>query len=365
MRKIKFLLMLLVMAFCLASCDAVTSLFGDDLEKSLKNSKPLSMETLDGLVKEPLLKEDMFDIGIANTKATVKENGQQYMELYAWQEKDVVYLGASSEDQTNVLYLDLGDLQDTYEEAIEELGLEYDMKPSEIYEIIMEEYSKELGLQGSVLDGLDIDKVLDVVNYEYEDFEKVEDGKYKLNNEALYAKLIATDLLEDMDEDDLVEALEDAEVELEIYVYCDGKHITDYEIIAEGEDESIEAKITFLYEKDDFIGIAVDFEAGEAALTLKMTSVENDFNVEFVMETSESDMEGKLQITDKIIVGELEVDGETLFEVELEYSIEDKVYSVSGDISISYVDIKIETDASIPSDVKSAADKAENLLNMM
>lgn len=375
MRKIKIFITVLLMTFLMTSCDfeaLLDGFGGNSFKKYIDNKEPLTSETLDEMFNQDLITEDRFsNLQIENTKVSVDDAGdKQY--LYCWQQNYKVYLGVKEDSSAESFYVDLAQLEDVYDESKEQLGLKPGMSVTEIYEHIIDEYANDLGLEGTLLTERTLDELLDIFNYKYEDFTEVSEGKYEIKKEAIYLKLLKW-FIDDLTIEDLKEMLFDNNIDFSVFVYFDGKNITDYEVIIENTEyeETISVKISVLYNDEEFGGIGLKVDAEEVSIDAKIEFNEEELNVNFLVDADEK-IKFKLKVTTDKITSNLVVDSEEYYDADFSYSIKEsgKVSQIILNGKIDMIDgitVTIESGSNviIPSELIASEKNAGNLLDQM
>ena len=380
MKKITYILMTLIIVVVLAGC------LGNDekdaaFKKCLDETKPLNAETIDSMFTEnaPIeMPNDVFSpVVIDNTKISI-ESGETKNEVYVWQEDSKIYVNAPSYDSTTStettesLYLDLAQLEAMYDEYVAQASLSENVKPSELYEKMIQEHSTDLGLEGTILESRSLDELLEIFNYKYSDFKKVEDGKYAVKNEVLYAKLLKW-IAQDITVEQFIEMLTESNVEMNLYAYFDGTSINAYEVVikntSEGETVEIKAKLSFLYNEEELNGIKVELNLSGQLVSLEIKVVESSLVAELIVDVpSIQKMVISLKVSSESLEFSIENNDVIICNVDLEYGIvqeqnKTKIY-LSG--SINYegdtVTITQGSDIVIPSERLATKDTATNLL---
>ena len=380
MKKITYVLIMLIMFAALVACNDNAGTANDAaFKKYLEETKPLNSATLDSLVEENAdlqLPADLFGpIVIDNTKISI-ETSEVEFDVYAWQEAEKIYINAPTNEAdmtiTESRYLDLSQLETMYDEAISQLSQLDADKPSELYEKVISEYGYDLGLAGTPLEKRTLDELLDVFNYKYTDFRKVEEGKYAVKDEVLFAKILKWSY-EEITVEQFIQMLTESQMQFNLYAYFDGKHISAYEVVAKETDgdEVLEVKIklSFLYNEDECYGIKVDGNFGEYDVTLEIKVVEESLVAQLVVDVPSVQ---KVVIDLKLSSNSLEFsivnNDETMCDVDLQYGITQtenstKLY-LSGSIVYDEFAITITngSEVVIPSDRLATKDAALNLL---
>lgn len=312
MKKIKFLLILMLVSFVLAGCDF--SVFeNDELKKCLDNSKPLTAETIDEMFEESEVPEDLFtNFELGNTKVTLDFDGEQN-DIYLWQEDYNIYLGYEEYESSQVVYLNLENLETLYDESISETK-ENKVKPSEILESLLEQYRSEMNLS----DAVTLDNILELFNYEYDDFEEVEQGKYKVKKEVLYSKILKL-AIEKITLEEFIEMLSENKADISLFVYCDGEHITDYEVVVKDDEEEAKVKLSFLYNEDLFVGIGVNLNFSGYLINLTIKFENEALAINFDLDTESQDVMFEFIASNKELKSQLIYADEQLFKAELKY----------------------------------------------
>ena len=378
MKKITYVLIMLIMFAALVACNDNAGTANDAaFKKYLEETKPLNSATLDSLVEENAdlqLPADLFaPIVIDNTKISV-ETSEVEFDIYAWQEAEKIYINAPTNEAnmtiTESRYLDLSQLEEMYDEAISQLSQLDADKPSELYEAFINGYGTEL--EGTPFAIRTLDELLDIFNYKYTDFRKVEEGKYAVKDEVLFAKLLKWSY-EEITVEQFIQMLTESQMQFNLYAYFDGKHISAYEVVAKETDEDevleIKIKLSFLYNEDECYGIKVVGNFGEYDITLEIKFVEESLVAQLVVDVPSVQ---KLVIDLKLSSNSLEFsivnNDETMCDVDLKYGITQtenstKLY-LSGSIVYDEFAITITngSEVVIPSDRLATKDAALNLL---
>lgn len=381
MKKIKIFIAILLMTIMLTSCDFDFSslidggIGGDSFKKYLDKQEPLTSETLDAMFEQDLIPEDRFaNFKIENTKVTYEESGIKNY-FHVWQKSDKVYMNMI-EDEDSVLetyFIDLGELEETYDDAKLELGLKSGMTVSEIYNHIIDEYGNELGLKDTILTEKSLDDMLDIFNYKYEDFKEVEKGKYEIKKDAILLKLIKLSI-EEITLEDFKEMLFDNNIDFKVYVYFDGEHITDYEIIVEETEleETVKVKLTLLYDEEDFCGITVEVDSEEFSGVATIEYKNEELNISLLLNVDGEKIKFKLKMTKDSITSNLKIDDEEYYDAKLYYKVEKegKENSLTLNGTLDIIDgIKITIDGgsnvAIPAKVLATEKEAISLLDQI
>ena len=377
MKKITYILMTLLIAIVLTGC------FGSDakdaaFKKCLDETKPLNAETIDSMFADATdlqVPADVFSpVVIENTKISI-ETTEVDADIYVWQEEQKIYINAPVSEvgtSTESRYLDLNQLEEMYDSYLEQLSQITTTKPSELYEMVMEEYGYELGLAQTIWTERSLDELLEIFNYKYTDFRKVSDGKYAVKDEVLFAKLLKWSYQE-VTVEEFIGMLTESQIQMNLYVYFDGTYINAYEAVikstAEGQTEEVKLKLSFLYNDEEFIGLKLEAFVSGYEISLEIKVVENSLFVEFVLEVpSVQTMIISLKVSSNSLEFNITNNEVVICNVDLQYAV-DQVgnsakISLSG--SIVYEDTTITivngSDVVVPSDRLATKDTALNLL---
>lgn len=358
MKKIYFILLTFVMSLLLVGC----TVSNDDLFKEyLNNQEPLTAAKLDEMFAEvePIsLPENLFSgLKVANTKIEVESDVNRT--IYVWQNGEKIYLDAIIEEESETLYFDLPMFEQLYDEAISQLPItDTSVKPSELYAQLVQAQGDDLG----ALANKSLDEILDVLNFEYDDFELVEEGKYKVKDEVLYAKILVF-TIENITVEDLIELLTQAKTEIALYVYFDGLRINSYELITKNAYMEQSVKITLLYNELELNGIKLNVAEGQNLIDLEIKLVDEVLTASFQMN---SQFEGNANATLTLSKNELTLlvkQGELVMaKADLDFGMtEENVYYLSGLIEVEEEKITITKDIVIGDDLKA---KEETAINM-
>lgn len=374
MKKIYLSLFVFLMAFLLLGCQDNDAAF----EAYLLEKEPLSAEVLDEkfaeIKSENETEEDIFtDFKLANTKITFEVDNKAIgstqaitSEMYLWQEDKKLYLGEEIQGQSQVLYVDFNELKDFLNSMLVD-GSQFDqMKPSEMYQEIVENYAYDLGIENTIFTEKSLDELLSLVNFKYEDFEVVENGKYKVKNEVLYAKLLIL-TIEDLTVEDIIEMLSTEKVELALYVYFDGKNINTYELNVKDDNEITNIKLNLHHEKDKFIGLGFEFNRNQdnVLFDIKFKEGTLEYNCEVIFD-GVKEMSLLLNLSDEefVLVGKEKE--EVKANVKLEYSKnKDNEFMVSGNIEIEDTKLVISSGVEISNNILAGKDMAYNIIDLL
>lgn len=342
MKKINLVLFALIMIFMLVGCNEGYSANDEAFKKCLSETKPLNSETLDSLFSESLnepLPDDLFTgLTIDNTKVAIEANGVQN-DFYLWQEESKIHLNAEVEGENQAqfangnYYIDLAQLESMYDEYISAIPTNVSLKPSELYETIITEYGHQLGLTGTIFAERTLDELLDIFNYSYNDFVKVEDGKYKLKNEAFLTKLLKWSI-DEMTLEDLLKMMTENNIEINIYVYFDGTRINAYEVILNSlETGEIKVKLS-LYGGELIQGLKIEAYISGYEISLVMKTVEEKFTLEFIINVPGTQkMTVNLTIDSKEMHLEVKNNDIQLYVIHLNYDVKQEGNTISFGLS--------------------------------
>ena len=378
MKKITYVLMMLIMIVVLVACnDNIGNAKDAAFKKCLDEAQPLNSATLDSLFEANAPKElpsDVFTpIVIDNTKISI-ESSEVDADVYIWQEVNKIYINAPVSEmgsETTSRYLDLNQLEEMYDEYAAQLSQITASKPSELYETVMNDYGYDLGLANTVWTERSLDELLEIFNYKYTDFRKVEDGKYAVKDEVLFAKILKWNYQE-VTVEDFIAMLTEEHVQINLYAYFDGTRINAYEVVLketwEEETQEVKAKLSFLYNGEDFIGVKVDASISGYEFSLEMKVVDGSFVAKLVIEASAQKMVINLEVSDSSLEFSIVNNDVTLCDVDLQYGItqtENTIkLSLSGSIVYDQFTISIVNGSQVvvPSDRLATKDTALNLL---
>lgn len=379
MKKITYILTMLIMVVALVACnDNVGNANDAAFKKCLDETKPLNSATIDSLFAENAIAEipaDVFSpVVIDNTKIAI-ETSEVEADVYIWQEAQKIYVNApisETDSATESRYLDLAQLEEMYDTYVAQASQITITKPSELYKTVMEEYGHELGLANTVFTERSLDELLEVFNYKYSDFRKVEEGKYAVKDEVLFAKLLKWNYQE-MTVEQFIEMLTQTHVQLNLYAYFDGKHVNAYEVVikstADGETQEVKVKLSFLYTGEEFIGIRVDAYVSGYEISLEIKVVEDSLVAELVINVpSVQKMIISLKVSNNILEFRITNNDIELCDVDLQYGITQEgnktKISLFGSIEFEANTITITNgnDVVVPSDRLATKDTAQNLL---
>ena len=374
MKKIYLALFVFLMAFLLVGCQDNDAAF----EAYLLEKEPLSAEVLDEkfaeIKSENETEEDIFtDFKLANTKITfevdnnaISSTQEITSEMYLWQEDKKLYLGEEIQGQSQVLYVDFNELKEFLNSMVVDGNQFNQMKPSEMYQEIVENYAYDLGIENTIFTEKSLDELLSLVNFKYEDFEVVGNGKYKVKNEVLYAKLLIL-TIEDLTVEDIIEMLSTEKVELALYVYFDGKNINAYELNVKDDNEITNIKLNLHHEKDKFIGLGFEFNRNQDSVLFDIKFKEGtlEYNCEVIFD-GVKEMSLSLNLSDEefVLVGKEKE--EVKANVKLEYSkSENNEFMVSGNIEIEGTRVVISSGVEISNNILAGKDMAYNIMDLL
>ena len=377
MKKITFILLVLISILPLFACNNK-----DDaaFKKCLDETKPINAATIDNLFAESTntqLPDNLFStLLIDNIKMDIKEDDVSG-EIYVWQEQSRIYLTQRSQEESTMEsnYLDLAELEAMYDEAKNNQAA-LPTKPSELYETIVKEYGNAEGSESSIFAKRTLDELLEIFNYKYEDFNKVEEGKYVVKDEVLYSKILKWSV-EEMTVEQFIELLTQSKSEFKLYAYFDGTRITAYEVVIKNTEEEvtqeIKLKLSFLYNETDFIGLKI-----EANIKENIDTTEISFEIKVFEESLIVNLEVNVPNIQKITVNLTLSNGSlaltiinneiVLFDINLKCNITKDQHntkiSLSGSAVFGEVSMTITSGSNvvIPNDVKANKDKATNIL---
>lgn len=354
MRKLLGLLMMLLLVVSLAACnnskeeteEAKTgewveptdnTTFEEFLDENVNSFDSEKLDSLFGEEQQPK-PEDILDIKIPNLSAKLSTSGE-YDELpivegtscVAWQEGTVIYAAATVEGQTETLKLDLADLVELADQAMEESYV----KPSEAINMLL---ANSLGSR------YDLDYFLDKIDFDLDDFKDKGKGVYELKLEAV------ADLIEEITEGEV--KAEDVLAELELFdvlsvtfKYSNGKIRNISVNIETAEDEpdmKITASLDLSYGKDGVNGLAIDF-----SMTADQYAVDRQTDVtELTLKANVSAEALSVKFGMKVVGRSMTaVGGEIEFEAEADASkikAELKVTSKGEPQGVVTVDLKLD-----------------------
>lgn len=288
MRKILTILLVLISMLTLAACGETPEQKNEkQFKEFLAANDALTVEEFDALATQGdvELPADLFtnaDIAKLHIEAVMGEDDPNSSyesviseNIYVWQNESKVYLAnISSENATMAYYLDLAELELLYDQAKEEVpGLE-NVKPSEM----IDGYLEEIMASSEVEIDLDLETILSIASFKFEDFNHIEEGKYQLKNSALFNKIALLSNGE-IKAADLEKQLSDAGYSLNLYTYFDGKHINGYEfslsMTESGLTMSMGMKLMLSFDGDNLNGYSLKANipgTGEIELSVNLNS---------------------------------------------------------------------------------------------
>lgn len=358
MKKIYSILMFFIMSILLASCTVSNDVL---FEEYLNNKEPITAEMVDekfSQMEEISLPENLFaGLKVANTKIEIESDDPST--VYVWQNGEKVYLDVTIEEENETFYADLPMFEQLYDETVSQIPVTgTQLKPSELYAQIINEYGNGLGS----LKNKSFDEILDVLNFKYADFEFVEEGKYKVKKEVLYAKLLVFSF-ENMTLEDLIKMFSEENMEIELYVYFDGIRIYSYEMIMKDSIVTSKVNITLLYDELVFNGVKIEISENLSKIVLEIKAVNEVLSVDFEL----VDYYGKKTTLDAslsksefvLLVKEEEL---VLANVDIDFGkTEDNVYYLSGIIESDDEKYTITSDVVIGDELKAKETMATNL----
>lgn len=305
--------------------------FEDFLDENVNSFDSEKLDSLFGEVEE-VKPEEILDIKISNLSATLAGTGA-YADLpvvgmsgVAWQEGTVIYAAATLEGETQAVKLDLADLVELADQAMEESYV----KPSEAINMLLAE---ALG------SGYDLDYFLDKVEFDLDDFNDKGNGVYELKLEAV-ADLVDTLSEGEVNADEALEFLEMFDTLSVSFKYSNGKIRN---ISAEMEANPYAAKVKaslsldLSYGKDGVNGLAIDasfstepseehpYAAGATSVTLKANVSLEALSVKFTMESAGGEIELEAEADASKIKAEFKVvqNGKTQGVVKVDLKLAD------------------------------------------
>ena len=307
--------------------------FEDFLDENVNSFDSEKLDSLFGEVEE-VKPEDILDIKISNLSATLAGTGA-YADLpvvgmsgVAWQEGTVIYAAATLEGQTQAVKLDLADLVELADQAMEESYV----KPSEAINMLI---ADALGSD------YDLDYFLDKVEFDLDDFNDKGNGVYELKLEAV-ADLVATLSEGKVKAEEVMESFEILDKLSVSFKYNNGKirNISaefkyDGEYVVQGS-----LSLDLSYGKDGVNGLAIDasfstepseeqaanpYAAGATSVTLKASVSVDALSVKFSMESAGGEIELEAEADASKVKAEFKVvqDGKTQGVVKVDLKLAD------------------------------------------
>lgn len=250
------------------------------------------------------------------------------------------------------------------------------MKPSEIIDSMLEESLAESGID------LDLEKLLEIINVTYDDFEMVELGKYSIKEDVLIEKL-AKIMTEEVSTSELKELIKASGYKFSVYVYFDGEHINGFEssikVAQSGLTLTMGFKFMLNYVNGVINGISIEANIPMSAdIKAEFKNEEGEFKFDInvlAYQTTEGLGSGNITVKGAISSSKLELvctsNNVELINCKLNVATTDSKINLSGTVKIvndivdnkyNYITMNITSGSqvNIPSNVKALESTAIN-----
>lgn len=320
-----------------------------------KNEKAFKkyLESHDGITKaelSELLKsseqttypEDFFKNLKVNNIQIKDKNNVSLPKVYVWQNEDKVYFADYdylSDTVDNPMYLDLAELEGAYDANNENSSGELDLV--EQLEQMIDQMIEASNLSGYL--DIDLEDILSLTNWKYDDFDHEGDGVYVVNNDAIYHKIeMITDGM--ITKDHIKLLLAQSGLNLKFTIHFDGDHIDSYKLLLDVKQQgmtitlSLELKLN--YSNDNINGFEIKFEMPGASIRCAINALENGLKAELELSTISSNGMGyeniymEFLVTDSKLKVIFKNNNTEVLNLDLNYSIQNNQLSVEGNLRL-------------------------------
>ena len=390
MKKILSFIFVFIAVLTLAACapkETPEEVNEKQFKDYLQANDALTVEEFDAMFAEsefPELPADLFtNINVENL--FIETYGDTNSDYYIWQNASKVYFAPTIIDTTvdnGPYYVDLAELEAAYDEAMKESATS-SLKPSEMIDAILAEMMASPEAQVT----LNLETLLGAFTFKFEDFERVELGKYALKNSVLFDKIakLSGGMITAAD---LEAQIASSGYSLNFYTYFDGSRINGFEFKLSmsqgGISMSMGIKLMLLFNNEQFNGISLEANipgSGEIKLSIKVE--DEKLKLDAMITGYDYTDEGMpMQITisanitiskDNITVSITQGNNELLY-ANLNLVLAQKegkyTFGLNGNFRFAFdteqtgmVTITSGSSVTIPSEVKALETTAENLLN--
>lgn len=288
MKKNLSFILVFTAVFTLLGCNLDQTSNEKAFKEYLQANKALTVEELDTLVTDSEVADMPVDL-FTNLKLEnifidgnyKVENQLEETDIYLWQNESKIYLASKPQNyEAEAYYFDLSALEVLYDEARKESQNE-ELKPSEMIDLCLNEVIASTAMP---LD-IDLETILGVASFDFNDFTLNSKGEYVLKNEVLFEKIAILSGMPGQGSE-LENQLKESGFNFQFNLLFDGKHITKYELNITNENDSTALATCFIlnfeYEDDKLIGysVLIDIEEnGKIELSVELLDEQLSFEV--------------------------------------------------------------------------------------
>lgn len=285
MKRIFGLLLVLFALFGLTACGDKEEDHGASFNEYLNEHGTLTVEKLDSAFTEfeqaspEELPSDFFTkLKLDNIHMAAEMESlvnKKVENVYVWQNENKIYMVDEKDGRVIENYfVDLAFLETYYDQITTQIPVQ-EVKPSEVLEQAIVELRKEYDLP----EALDLEMILNVLSFKYEDFNDLGDGKFQVKEDAILGKMCQF-FDNQITVEQLKEAYAQAKLSFNIYVYFTGE-IDKIELEVNQDGTVVTLGLGLSYQDGEINGVNVTLTMGENnKLYVSMKVVDKELHVE-------------------------------------------------------------------------------------
>lgn len=381
MKKILMLLLLLLSTLSLTACFAKKD---DDASNSEDDKKPVQIEEdFKAFMNKngALTRNDINEIMSSSTNEEINFDGfnvkntvisgidGEYDKFYVWQKGNKIYATPYSSvnyKADEVAYIDLEQL-----EALTDVS---DLLPANVQPADILDEALQMALKDSDIPfTIDLDDILSLITFTYNDFEHLGNGIFQVKNSALFNK-VQEFTGGSLKASDIQKLFEESNINLKITVAFDGKHLTGFNVNLSVTENSVTVEVAFelklTYINDELSSISLSLTSPVANINVLLSNKDDKFEYLLNIEIIYSDSGEKETmiisgfIDDENFKFNFSENGVNLIIVDLTSSGNENTLALSGTITYSTEVYTITSGASvvIPQECIDGESTAVNIL---